>query len=132
MNNNKTLIWIKDEQLFNNYGLIKNMAVILDKVGGLVSYGDIDFVEEKYNTMINACRSYGFKDVCNDLILINFSEKINSLTINEIGTFVNYMLSVSANGNEIFNILNYQKEEIKKEIQKLSNNGFEIDNLTVL
>lgn len=104
---------------------IDNMAVIIDKQAGLMKYGDVDKDMDKYYTeMISKYKKAGFDDMCDNLVYIKFDRYDGILTIEEICTFVNYMLMVSANGNKIMNMLSMSTDEIKSEIARLQNLGF--------
>lgn len=129
MGNREAFIWLKDNKIYNRHGLIENMSVLLDKRGGLVSYGDLQYVQKEYNTMMTAFKSNKLSEMCESLMLVDFSAKSSFLTVKEVGTFVNYMLLVSANGNKIVKMLNLNKEDLKIELEKLIDYGFGIEEI---
>lgn len=124
---NETLIWLKNRELYNHNGVIDNISMIVDKQGGLVKYGNKEFVEKEYKDMLEAYIRSGFKYMCDTLIFVDFSNYRNILTLKQVGTFVNYALMVSANGEKILSILSKQKEDMREEIYDLVKAGFEID-----
>jgi hypothetical protein len=98
---------------------IDNMAVIIDKDGDSDEYMD-----KYYTDMISKYKKAGLEDICDNLVYIKFDRYDGVLTIEEICTFVNYMLMCSVNGNKIMNMLNMSANEIKSEIARLQEIGY--------
>jgi hypothetical protein len=99
---------------------IDNMAVIIDKDGGLIKYGDSEkYLDKYYSETISKYKKAGLDDIANDLLYVKFDRYDGVLSIDEICTFVNYMIMCSANGNKIVEILSMPVDEMKNKIEQL-------------
>lgn len=74
--------------------------------------------------MVNDFRKQGFGDIADNLILIEFDRYDGILSVDEICTFVNYMVMCSANGEKVLKMLSMKEEDLKKELKKLSEFGY--------
>lgn len=101
---------------------IKKLVVLMDTESGPLKYGEKEYVEEYYNKALKLYNSVGFKDKSETLKLIDFSE--SDLEREEIVTFMNYMLTVSANAENINKILKMDLEEAKEKLKFLKSVGF--------
>lgn len=126
MVNNK-LLNVRHGTIYTQDGIgMDNIAIIFDKSAGLLKYGDTEKsdIKEYYNVIQNQFRQLGLNDDADDILYIEFDRYKNALTIEEICTFLNYILMVSANSKRIFNMLSMAADEIKKELNRLSELGF--------
>lgn len=105
---------------------INNLGVVVDKTVGLIKYGDCsyNFLENWYENAIEKYKKVGFNDVANDIILYKFDRYNGALTIDEICTFLNYMVQVSSNGERIFQMLNKDINLLKEDLKGLAELGF--------
>lgn len=104
---------------------IDNLAVILDRSSGLLKYGDsTKGMISIFNDMVSKYKEVGLENMANDLVLLQFDRYNGVLSIDEICTFANYMIMVSANSETIFKILNMNEYEFKNKIKELSELGF--------
>jgi len=69
-------------------------------------------------------RKGSLEDIADDILYIEFDRYDGVLSIEEICTFMNYILMVSANGEKIMKMLEMEANELKKELARLSEIGF--------
>ncbi|MDF2880137.1 MAG: hypothetical protein K0R54_694 [Clostridiaceae bacterium] len=104
--------------LFTNDGIIiRKPAILIDKNGSLMKFGEAEDVKAYYNSLIDKM-SY-FKE---DYVYVEFNEEFNeykSLTYEDICTIINYGMSYSLTGNKILNILSSEENVMREEIENL-------------
>lgn len=117
---------VKYGTIYTRSGMgIDNLAVILDKNSGLIKYGDSSRgMKEIFNDMVSKYKQLGLEDMANDLVLLEFDRYDGILSIDEICTFANYMIMVSANSQNIFKMLSMEEIELKKRLKEFSALGF--------
>lgn len=117
---------VKYGTIYTKGGLgIDHIGVILDKDTGLLKYGDsTKDLNGYFLNMVNKYRKIGFEEMADNLMYIEFDRYDGILSIEEICTFVNYMIMCSGNGERIMKMLNMDEENLKNEIQKLSEIGY--------
>ena len=104
---------------------IDNLAVILDKNSSVLKYGDVSKgMKSLYEDMVSKYKKVGLHDIAQDLIYLEFDRYNGVLSIDEICTFANYMMLVSANGKTIVNMLSMSANDLKKRLKELSELGF--------
>lgn len=105
---------------------INNLGIVVDKSTGLLKYGDCDndFLESWYKDIVEKYKKVGFDDIARDIILYKFDRYNGVLTIDEICTFLNYMVQVSSNGERIFQMLNKDINSLREDLKGLSELGF--------
>ena len=104
---------------------IDNLAVVIDKEGGLMKWGERDNIKDYYNNAMEKYRAIpGLEEFANNQVYLEFDRYEGILSIEEICTFANYMIMCSANGSRIINILTMEESDMKKEIQRLKELGF--------
>lgn len=117
---------VKDGTIYNKDGIgFANLAVILDKNGGLLKYGDVSRgMKEVFEDIVNKYKKAGLEEMANDLFYIEFDRYEGVLTIEEICTFLNYMILVSANGENLMKMLSMNEKDLKKKLKELNELGF--------
>jgi len=114
-----------DGYIFNEEGTeISNVSAMIDIDGGLMKYGEADWLDEYYNTVIHRYNGLGLSDIAEKLVLIKFDGYDGLLSKEEICTILNYMVLCSANGNRIMKILMSDESEIHKEVTRLNEVGY--------
>lgn len=111
----------------NSNTMIGNMGIIYDKEDGcLLKYGDINRgLEEYYLNMKDKYIKSGLKEIAEDIILIKFDRYESELSMDEICTFCNYLVMVSANKDVINNMLfNMSTEQLKDKLKNLKELGY--------
>lgn len=117
---------VKYGTIYTNGGIgIDHIGVIIDKNSGLLKYGDsTKDLNSYFLDMVSKYRKAGLSDIADDLVYIEFDRYDGILSIEEICTFVNYMVMCSANGERIMKMLNMDEENLKIEIKKLAEIGY--------
>lgn len=117
---------VKYGTMYNQNGIgIDNLAIIFDVNSGVLKYGDVSRgMKALYEDMINKYKKAGLDDMANDLMYLEFDRYDGVLSIEEICTFANYMILVSANSKTIMNMLNMSEEDLKIKIKALQELGF--------
>lgn len=121
------ILEVKCGSIYTNSGLcIEHIGVVFDKEAGiLLKYGDsTNELNDYFIKMVNDFRKQGFGDIADNLILIEFDRYDGILSVDEICTFVNYMVMCSANGEKVLKMLSMKEEDLKKELKKLSEFGY--------
>lgn len=117
---------VKYGTMYNKNGIgIDNLAVILDKTSGVFRYGDVSTgMKTLFNDMVDNYIKAGFKDMAQNLIYLEFDRYDGILSIEEICTFANYIIMVSANSETIIKMLNMSEDDLKKRLKELAELGF--------
>ena len=117
---------VKYGTIYTSGGIgIDHIGVIIDKNSGLLKYGDTTKnLKDYFIEMVSKYRKVGLSDIADDLVYIEFDRYDGILSIEEICTFVNYMVMCSANGERIMKMLNMDEENLKIEIKKLAEIGY--------
>ena len=103
------------------------IGVIVDKQGGMMKYGHMDGpnnLADYFSSYVKKYRDVGFNDIADNLILVGFDSYKGVLSVEEICTFMNYMLLCSANGSRIVNMLKMDADELHVKIKELQEVGY--------
>jgi len=121
----KNILRVEYGSIYTQYNtMIDNMTIIFNKDMGVHKYGEARDVEKDYEEIVLKSRKAGLDEWADNFILIKFDRYEGSLTIEEVCTFVNYMIMVSANSDKNLEMLNMETKELKIEIKKLQEIGF--------
>ena len=118
---------VKNGKVYMNTSKVfyENIGVVLDKKSGLVKYGEFSQgLEDWYNAAIKEYSRYNMNNIVEDMFLFRFENYKNLLTIEEVCILLNYIFTVSTNGDRIFNMLQSGEGKLKLEISKLKKLGF--------
>lgn len=118
---------VKNGKVYMNTSKVfyENIGVVLDKKSGLVKYGEFSQgLEDWYNAAIKEYSRYNMNNIVEDMFLFRFENYKNLLTIEEVCILLNYIFTVSTNGDRIFNMLQSGEAKLKLEISKLKELGF--------
>lgn len=132
-------IFVTMEEIMNNVCKVENgklymsklnvvyddIAVVLDKKGGLIKYGEYSKgLAEWYNVAIQEYSILKMQDMIDSMFLFRYKDYKDILTIDEVCVLLNYMIMVSGNGDRIVTALNSSAHDLKLEIEKLKQLGF--------
>lgn len=122
----KNILEVKHGSIYKEDSIIiEELAFILDKEAGLMKWGEKENLDKYYQDMIKKYRSIpGLEEFADNQIYIDFSKYNTILTKEEICTLGNYIITVSANGRKIIEILNMNEAQMKEMISKLQELGF--------
>lgn len=119
------MLTVKYGSIYDKHGdMIDNMAIIFNKDFGLYKYGELKNIEEYYNNLTYKLKSKGLQDLLEDYSFISFDRYKKTFTIEEICSFVNFMIMTSANADKISEMLYMSIGDLKKEIFKLVKFGY--------
>ena len=107
--------------------MIDNMGIIYDKENGcLLKYGDVNKgLEQYYLTMQDTYIKSGLKEIAEGIVLIKFDRYESELSMDEICTFCNYLVMVSANKDIINDMFfNMSIEQLKDKLKNLKELGY--------
>lgn len=104
---------------------IDNLAMIYNIYDGYVhKYGENkDELKDYYESIVSSYRAFGLNKLADSHIYLEFDRYNDSLTIEEICTFANYLITVNANLNAR-RMLDLDIKDLKNEIIKLKEFGF--------
>ena len=122
----KNVLKVKHDSIYKEDSIIiEELAFILDKEAGLMKWGEKESLDKYYQDMIEKYRSIpGLEEFTNNQIYIEFSKYNTVLTKEEICTLGNYIITVSANGRKVIEMLNMTEAQLKEEINRLHKLGF--------
>lgn len=103
----------------HNGRVLDKLAIIYDVAGTAYKWGeDDDEFRAFYDDIMKRCKAVNLDNIYS---YISFDD---SLTLDEVCTFGNYIVKVSANGDKIRRMLNMSLNELKFEIAKLKELGY--------
>lgn len=122
----KNILEVKHGSIYKEDSIIiEELAFILDKEAGLMKWGEKENLDKYYQDMIKKYRSIpGLEEFTDNQIYIDFSKYNTILTKEKICTLGNYIITVSANGRKIIDMLSMNETQMKERISKLQELGF--------
>lgn len=129
MKNRDNLFYVEGGSLYDirHSTMIDNLAVVYDKQLGLsMKYGDAERsdIREYYERAVNKLKDAGLDDDADNAILIEFDRYSGKLSIEEICTVANWILSVSCLGTKLMDLLGSDEAVIRSKIKELAEAGF--------
>lgn len=118
---------VKYGSIYTKRGIcIDNMAVIYDtEIGCLLKCGDLDkSIRGYYDKIITRYNEMGFIHEARSINLIRFDRYEGCLSVEEICTFVNYMLMCTSIKDTVNAMLLMGEEELKRKLNKLAEIGY--------
>lgn len=90
-----------------------------------MKWGERENLYKYYEDMMKKYRSIpGLEEFADNQIYIEFNKYNTILTKEEICTLGNYIITCSANGNKVIEMLNMDKTQMKAKISELQKLGF--------
>lgn len=104
-----------------------NIGVIIDKQSGLYKWDSLTGphnIKDYYNEIQTKYRQAGLSDIADNLLLVEFDRYEGILSMEEVCTFLNYMIQCSANGQAIMKILAMSEDELHAKMTELQSYGY--------
>ena len=111
------MLKIENGKIISKGTEIKELAIILDIEGGIISFGEKKDLFQQFSNISERYRNYNFIKALKDLAFVNLTHL--KLTPEEQVKLVNYMWEHSANGKLLMDIIHSNYEDMKRKINDL-------------
>lgn len=116
------VVQVIEDRIYINGERVNHLSALIDKASGIFKYGEKEYVQDYFDKLTTLYRGAGFVDIAENFKLIDFEG--STLNNEEIATFLNYMIEVSANSENINKMLDMDEEELKGKLKMLGSLGF--------
>lgn len=102
--------------------IINDPAIIVDTDGVLLSYGNAEYVSQRYERMKNAYEKVNLLEEMDDKLFIKFDTFEGKLTNEEVCTLINY--GMNAHMSSFYDMFSMSPTELKARLKQLHAYGY--------